>query len=193
MSAVLRIFLVVSYGAAWALASSRPVHGFLLLAGIGTLLSLPSIFQNILVGMLITALLTMLVAALPCLAPLLGIFVLIKILGKFAEIVRNFVLLVWSFLLYGLLLSAPLTIRTNYLPSFIDLNSTMLADLIMFVMGALIMELTCYAFSKLGHKRNQARTAAFIVGLPGFIILLGIFLFSLHGGPDLSDGSDNGA
>jgi uncharacterized membrane protein YeaQ/YmgE (transglycosylase-associated protein family) len=135
--------------------------------------------------------LTALVAMFPCLAPLLAIWFVIRILAKLEELRRNFVLLVLSFALYGVLLSVPLNIRTNMLSSVINANSTTLADIIMFVMGALIMQMTCYAFAKLGHRRNMTKTAAFIIGLPGFLVLLAIFLFGLHSGPGSVDGSDN--
>lgn len=187
MSRALQIFLIICYGLAWLWSSSKPVAGFLFLAAIGTLISLPTIFKNVLAGMLISALLGVMVAAFPCLAPLLGIWLLINILAKIGEIIENFMLLVVSFVLYAVLLLLPLPVRIHVETSIIDANSAMMVNAIMFGIGTLIMQVTCHIFKQFGRK--SSKTAAFIVGLPGFLIMLVIFLFSLHDGGDAADAS----
>jgi hypothetical protein len=160
------------------------------LACVGTIISVPSIFKNVLVGALIWVALTALVAAFPCLAPILGIWLIIGILAKVAEIIQNFGLLAFSFALYGALLFVPTYVRLKLESSVIDASHTNLYALLMFLMGALIMQATCQLFGKFG--RRGSKTAAFIIGLPGFIIMLVIFLFNLHKGAAEAGGSGDG-
>lgn len=184
MSKVLQIFLIACYGLAWMWSSSRPFLGFAFLALIGTLISIPTIFKNVLVGMLISAVIGALVAAFPCLAPLVVIWIFIRIAARIGEIVENFMPLILSSVLYLGLLFVPVYMRESLVSAF-DITSTTVAAATMFLMGAALMHATCYVFEKCG--RNSSKTAAFIVGLPGFIILLVIFLFTIHSG-DAGDG-----
>jgi hypothetical protein len=189
MSIVSQILLTVCYGLAWSWSSYDPPAGLLFLSAIGTLISLPKIFESVIAGIIISALLTAIVVLFPCCAPILGLWFIIKVLAKIAEIINNLILLIASSFLYGILLYIPLATRIRLENSITDADSTWLVPSLMVVIGALIMQAICSIFALFGHK--SSKTVAFIVGLPGFLIMLIIFLFTLDGGEDGADGTDD--
>ena len=181
MSKVLEIFLVLVYGGAWAFSTEDRYLSIFLLASIGVIICLPKLIYETFVATIMGIFIALIIVILPCLSPCVIFLPFIFLCRKIYEIYQNLLLIITGFFLYGILLVAPLFIKTKLLLLMGNNTSNEIISFIVFAVGALIMEGICYFLKKRGYTVNKI--AIHTIGLPGFFILLLAFFFRLgHGG-----------
>lgn len=182
MSKALEIFLVLVYGGAWVLSLENRYLSILVLASIGVLICLPKLIYETFVAAIMSVLIASILLIIPCLTPCAIFLPFIFLCLKIYEVYQNLLLIITGFFLYGILLFAPLYIKTKLL-ILIGINtSDEIISLLIFAVGGGVMMGICYLLKKRGYTVNNI--AIHTIGLPGFFVLLLAFFLRLGHGND---------
>lgn len=182
MKKPLSLLLLIVYAAAFAWASFKPWDGFRLLLIAGSLVSLPIILEGLLKiakSLLIIAVLTTASICIPILAPFCAIYMIYAAYKQLTSIISHLFLIITGGGMYLLLYIVPVRLADLFQ------LSPLLQGILLFVLGALAIISVCRMLIKLGYPGDKV--AAFVIGLPGFLLLL---LFTLSG--DMGDLMDDG-
>lgn len=172
MKPLLAPLLAIAYGIAWAVSatSPNPEYALIGLAVAGTILALPKLLLGLGVGVAITSVIGFVVVLFPIAAPLVGIWGIIKIVGKVQKVVENFALIVAGCLLYGALLEVPSWWAYDVLAYEPLHRNAWALSAVVFATGAALMFGVLRLFEAKG--KDQIKTAMFVFALPAFLVML---------------------
>jgi hypothetical protein len=174
--------LTLIYGICWVCSSYRPGIGVLLFAFISLIASLPRIFMVLSIKVFIGVMVAALIITFPLLWPLGLLLAMFNVFSILRTILSRFFLLLATGAAY-LSLTAAAAVKQHLSHLYPDAYDILWVA-IAFLIGALALQVILALLRALGYSPQQS--AAFILGVAGFYIIL-IFSFLLlfkghHGG-----------
>lgn len=172
------LFMTV-YATSWYISYETPYDGLIFLLIVSLVLNLYAIMKRLFIGIIVGGFLAILGIFIPFLLPFI---LLLPLLFRFTELIKNLGLILIGFVLYFSAWYFP-----NILPStnfgFWDAEYKLLA----FIIGLGIMFLNYFILSKLGYKIKHI--TFYTIGLPAYILVILIPFVGHHSTHDFQDNS----
>lgn len=188
----LPLLLTAVYGIAWAWSSVHPAAGVLFFAAVSLVASIPRLFKLLSLRIFMALFVGWLIFMIPMLWPLLIILALVNVFFILNLLFRNFFLVLAADAAYLLFFLAP-RIRGR-LSSLADVDHPYLWAVLLFLIGALALQVIFLVMNIIGYRSSQV--ARFCFNLAGFYIFLAVsvvLIFKGNAGHDVDFTGDGGS